>query len=113
MRLRGLPNAGGRLHRSRRKNAEGIRVFNFITRGGEPRLVGNVLLEAHLAGRNTSVVGFENHAGRTYLEDPRLEAFGRVVKVTATTARTAVKASNTKTSSAPTCTAHYCPKTRL
>ncbi|MGI6468699.1 MAG: glutamine amidotransferase [Syntrophomonadaceae bacterium] len=62
------------------KMLKGLGFFNFITRGGEPRLVGNVLLEAHLAGRNTSVVGFENHAGRTYLEDPRLEAFGRVVK---------------------------------
>jgi hypothetical protein len=54
--------------------------FDFITRGSEPRLIGNILLETQLNGRNTTVVGFENHGGRTYLDDPRLEAFGRVVK---------------------------------
>jgi len=62
------------------KMLKGLGFFDFITRGSEPRLIGNVLLEARLNGCNTTVVGFENHGGRTYLDDPRLEPFGRVVK---------------------------------
>ena len=44
--------------------------------GSHNRLVGNVALESPLA--KAPVVGYENHAGRTFL-GPRCEPFGRVM----------------------------------
>lgn len=41
----------------------------------KPRLIGNVVAEAF----NTSIVGFENHGGRTYL-GKSVKSFGRVIK---------------------------------
>ena len=56
----------------------GLGFFDFITRGSEPRLIGNILLETQLNGRNTTVVGFENHGGRTFFDDSTLKPFGTV-----------------------------------
>jgi hypothetical protein len=55
---------------------QGLGFFNLYTAGQKGRLIGNILIE----NRAGTVVGFENHGGRTYLEDPNLEPFGRVVK---------------------------------
>ena len=48
------------------------------TVAGDRRLIGNVLLEVELAGVETTVAGFENHAGRTLL-DPGAMPLGRVL----------------------------------
>jgi CobQ-like glutamine amidotransferase family enzyme len=44
-----------------------------------PRLTGNVAIEIELDGREHSLVGFENHGGRTYL-GPGERPLGRVVR---------------------------------
>jgi len=59
---------------------DGLKFFNFRTVAGHPRLIGNVLIEANFGGQPTSVVGFENHGGRTIFEDNKLQPLGRVIK---------------------------------
>lgn len=59
---------------------KGLGFFNFLTRGARKRLIGNVWINAGIGGQEIDVVGFENHGGRTYFEDPTLRPFGRVVK---------------------------------
>src|SRR6266700_2207952 len=45
---------------------------------GPKRHIGNVLVETDLGGQRRTLVGFENHSGRTYL-GPGLQALGRTV----------------------------------
>jgi lipid II isoglutaminyl synthase (glutamine-hydrolysing) len=56
----------------------GTSLVDLETVAGPTRLIGNVLIESTLGGGRHEVVGFENHAGRTYL-GPGLEPLGRVV----------------------------------
>lgn len=53
----------------------GIGVFAAETIGGGDRMIGNVVVDAP-QGR---LVGFENHSGRTHLDDGQ-QSLGRVVK---------------------------------
>jgi hypothetical protein len=54
----------------------GIGLLGLHTVAGERRLIGDVLLHCTWAGE--TLVGFENHAGRTYL-DSGVEPLGRVI----------------------------------
>jgi len=57
----------------------GIGLLPQHTVAGERRMIGDVLLECELeAGDARTLAGFENHAGRTYL-DEGAEPLGRVV----------------------------------
>ena len=57
----------------------GIGVFPLDTVAGHPRMIGDVLLECELApGGRTTLAGFENHAGRTRLDEGAVP-LGRVV----------------------------------
>jgi lipid II isoglutaminyl synthase (glutamine-hydrolysing) len=57
----------------------GVGLFPLHTIAGERRMIGDILLECELeAGRRRTIAGFENHAGRTYLDDGA-EPLGRVV----------------------------------
>jgi lipid II isoglutaminyl synthase (glutamine-hydrolysing) len=57
----------------------GIGVFPLETIAGERRMIGDVLLDCELEpGVRRTLAGFENHAGRTYL-DEGAEPLGRVV----------------------------------
>ena len=70
----------GRGYRGREGSwMEGVGLFPHETVAGDTRMIGDVLLESALpeaAGR--TIAGFENHAGRTYL-DKGAEPLGRVV----------------------------------
>lgn len=60
------------------KQLKGLGIFPLFTENpGEntERLIGNIVIERDGA----QFVGFENHGGRTYLEDEKL-AFGKVIK---------------------------------
>ncbi|HQA06491.1 MAG TPA: glutamine amidotransferase [Syntrophomonadaceae bacterium] len=61
------------------KKLKGLGFFNLYTQGETERLIGNIVLACRLNNTVTTVVGFENHAGRTYLEDKSLESFGTVL----------------------------------
>jgi lipid II isoglutaminyl synthase (glutamine-hydrolysing) len=70
----------GRFYRDR-SGAElpGIGLLPHHTVAGERRMIGDVLLECELdPGHRRPLAGFENHAGRTYL-DEGAEPLGRVV----------------------------------
>lgn len=62
------------------KIMQGLNFFDFYTEGEEKRLIGNILLETGITGEKTTVVGFENHGGRTYFNDDTLKPFGKVIK---------------------------------
>jgi CobQ-like glutamine amidotransferase family enzyme len=70
----------GRFYRGRdRDQLPGIGLFPHETVAGERRMIGDVLLECELRpGERRTLAGFENHAGRTYL-DEGAEPLGRVV----------------------------------
>jgi CobQ-like glutamine amidotransferase family enzyme len=70
----------GRFYRDR-SGAElpGIGLLPHQTVAGERRMIGDVLLECELdPGEARTLAGFENHAGRTYLDEGG-EPLGRVV----------------------------------
>jgi CobQ-like glutamine amidotransferase family enzyme len=57
----------------------GVGLFPLHTIAGERRMIGDILLDCELEpGRRRTLAGFENHAGRTYLDDGA-EPVGRVV----------------------------------
>ena len=70
----------GRFYRDRSGTEQpGAGVLPIHTIAGDRRLIGDVLLECELEpGERQTVVGFENHAGRTIL-DEGAHALGRVV----------------------------------
>lgn len=63
------------------KKLPGLGVFPLYTENpgaNAKRLIGNVLVEPKIEGLTQPLVGFENHGGRTYLDDKSL-ALGTVV----------------------------------
>jgi CobQ-like glutamine amidotransferase family enzyme len=70
----------GRFYRDRGGDElPGVGLLPLHTVAGERRMIGDVLLECELEpGERRSLAGFENHAGRTYLDDGA-EPLGRVV----------------------------------
>lgn len=62
------------------KIMQGLNFFDFYTESEEKRLIGNILLETGITGEKITVVGFENHGGRTYFNDYTLKPFGKVIK---------------------------------
>jgi CobQ-like glutamine amidotransferase family enzyme len=67
----------GRFYRDRDgTELPGIGLLALHTMAGERRLIGDVLLDCAWAGQ--TLAGFENHAGRTYL-DAGVEPLGRVI----------------------------------
>jgi lipid II isoglutaminyl synthase (glutamine-hydrolysing) len=57
----------------------GVGLFPLRTVAGARRMIGDVLLECELEpGERRTLAGFENHAGRTYLDDGA-EPLGRVL----------------------------------
>jgi lipid II isoglutaminyl synthase (glutamine-hydrolysing) len=56
----------------------GAGLFDVRSVPGPRRHIGNVLIETDLGGAHRTLVGFENHSGRTYL-GPGLRPLGRTV----------------------------------
>ncbi len=56
-------------------NIEGVSIFDMETLAGTDRLIGNVVSESKYG----TLVGFENHSGRTYLNDTRT-SLGKISK---------------------------------
>lgn len=69
----------GRSYRIDEEEIEGLGLADLVTvREPGPRLIGNVLITLQTPGGAQELAGFENHGGRTYLDDPS-QALGRVV----------------------------------
>lgn len=58
------------------EEVRGLSLVDLHTERGEPRLIGNVMIETRLTA--DPVVGYENHGGRTYL-GAGVEPLGRVL----------------------------------
>jgi CobQ-like glutamine amidotransferase family enzyme len=56
----------------------GAGLFQVRSVPGPKRHIGNVLIETNLDGQHRTLVGFENHSGRTYL-GPSTQPLGRTV----------------------------------
>lgn len=66
----------------RTHNGEMIRftgILDLWTEGSQERMIGNCIIESDLFGGTQTVVGFENHSGRTFL-GKGLRPLGRVLK---------------------------------
>lgn len=57
---------------------EGLGILDLKTEAGDSRLIGDLVIDAEIAGTKQRVVGYENHAGRTIL-GPSGVPLGRVV----------------------------------
>ncbi|MDI6830881.1 MAG: glutamine amidotransferase [Actinomycetota bacterium] len=57
----------------------GVSLFDVETVGGDTRFIGNVAVECALEGVGGTLVGFENHSGRTRL-GPAARPLGRVLR---------------------------------
>lgn len=57
---------------------DGLGLFDFYTQSGKPdqRCTGNMVIKAHLDGKDMYLVGFENHGGQTYQVQ---DYFGEVI----------------------------------
>ncbi|MEE0866567.1 MAG: glutamine amidotransferase [Clostridia bacterium] len=53
----------------------GLEMFNYYTEAIEDRqkrCIGNIVINANLDGKETEIIGFENHGGQTFNIDPPL-----------------------------------------
>jgi len=62
---------------SERIEGLGLAEFHTVQEGSE-RLIGEIAIEVDISGEQHRLVGFENHAGRTYLKDQNI-ALGKVI----------------------------------
>lgn len=65
----------GRHYKTSEGTIEGLNLVDIYTEQEEERLIDNIVLESALT--SMPVVGFENHGGRTYINDN--QPFGKVV----------------------------------
>lgn len=65
----------GKYYKTQTAEIEGLNILDIYTDAGKTRLIGNVVLESELFSQK--IVGFENHAGRTYIGNHT--PLGRVV----------------------------------
>jgi lipid II isoglutaminyl synthase (glutamine-hydrolysing) len=56
----------------------GLEILDLYTEAGEKRLIGNAVIRSSLWEPSRTLVGFENHAGKTYL-GPTLQPLGAVI----------------------------------
>jgi CobQ-like glutamine amidotransferase family enzyme len=61
------------------ENLPGLSLFDVTTVGGDTRFIGNVAVECDLEGAEGTLVGFENHSGRTRL-GTGCKPLGKVLK---------------------------------
>ena len=59
---------------------QGLELFDFHTESQKGRLIGNILIQSEIEGHKCTLVGFENHGGRTYFDDTKLQPLGTVIK---------------------------------
>jgi CobQ-like glutamine amidotransferase family enzyme len=68
----------GKSYHFKGKTLPGIFFFDAETRAGKTRFINNILTEIKITGGKETLVGFENHSGRTYLFD-KTKTLGRVI----------------------------------
>lgn len=69
----------GTTYRTADGDVPGLGLLDLYTEAGTDRFIGNVSAQANVGGAEGELVGFENHAGRTYL-GPRARPLGRITR---------------------------------
>jgi CobQ-like glutamine amidotransferase family enzyme len=59
----------GNYCKSQNEKIEGLGILNIHTDADKSRLIGNVVIDAELNNQKVKIVGFENHSGRTYINN--------------------------------------------
>ena len=67
----------GHYYNLENEKIKGLSLVDSYTEAKPNRLIGNIVIKSTLEGQTESIVGFENHAGRTYIGDH--EPLGKVV----------------------------------
>ena len=75
----GIQLAGAGYTDSEGRRIPGVGILDLDTSAGKSRLIGDLVLDAELNGDTCKVVGYENHAGRTFL-GPEATPLGSVLK---------------------------------
>ena len=75
----GIQLAGVGYTDSEGRRIPGVGILDLDTSAGNSRLIGDLVLNAELNGETSKVVGYENHAGRTFLGSDATP-FGAVLK---------------------------------
>lgn len=57
----------GHYYQLENEKIEGLGILDIYTEQKSPRLIGNIILESEIL--NDTIVGFENHGGRTYINN--------------------------------------------
>ncbi len=59
----------GHYYKLKDETIEGLSVLDIYTEMGDTRLIGNVVIDSTLFDTPTKIVGFENHGGRTFINN--------------------------------------------
>ncbi|HHX24554.1 MAG TPA: glutamine amidotransferase [Thermoanaerobacterales bacterium] len=59
----------GRYYKLQNETVTGLGILDIYTETGNSRLIGNVIIETNICGQKTKIVGFENHNGKTYINN--------------------------------------------
>ena len=57
----------GHYYKLAQETITGLSVLDLYTEAGNKRLIGNVVIESQITGQPIKIVGFENHGGRTFI----------------------------------------------
>ena len=59
----------GHSYKLQDETIDGLSILDIYTEAGEKRLIGNVVVSAKNLDLDTHIVGFENHAGKTFINE--------------------------------------------
>ena len=68
----------GNYYKSHGETIKGLEIIDYHTEAKEQRLIGNIVIRCSIDGLEFDVVGFENHGGRTVLNNAN--PLGKVIK---------------------------------
>lgn len=57
----------GHYYKLKNETIEGLSILDIYTEMGDSRLIGNVVIESGLLEKSVKIVGFENHGGKTFI----------------------------------------------
>ncbi len=60
------------------KEIRGLGILDVYTTPAEKRMIGNIITKSTIKGKETEIVGFENHRGMTFIGS-KTKPFGRVI----------------------------------
>lgn len=68
----------GNYYKLEKETIKALEILDIYTESEPGRLIGNVVIEADFLGMKSTLVGFENHGGRTYINNHK--PLGKIIK---------------------------------